>query len=205
MANEKKRKYDLVTEVRIPDFDSIVAAASDFTEPTDTKTSIGVAENVRKNSASAKKMTKEQQSLQRLGIAVAEDEAKKRKLYEEERANQLRELAKEREAKRLADEAAKAEEEKNKPISSDQTPSVDETEEKKPVDEVVIQNEFGTMTIDTPTEIDDTDAPKIEVSQEEKKLIDEAGPAPVFVPAIDTQDDNGNDSTTAVSKSYLDF
>lgn len=98
---EKKKKYEFISSVKLPNIDEIIEAASDFTAPTDKKIVIGNPKNANRVISEIKKQqpfSKEQLELQKLGYAVASEEARRAKEKEMARAEELRRLCREREA-----------------------------------------------------------------------------------------------------------
>ena len=98
----KKKKYDFISSVRLPNIDEIIEAASDFSAPTDKKITIG--SSARKASSIVSEIKKqnkfslEQLEMEKLGLAVADEEARRAKEKELARAEELRRLCREREA-----------------------------------------------------------------------------------------------------------
>ena len=119
---EKKKKYPFVSNIRLPDMNEIIEAASDFSAPAENKLTVGTpktqAQDIMKK-AQTTKLTKEQIELQKLGLEVVDEQRRREKEKVEARAAELRRLRQEREEqamKKQKEEEDKAFEEKRKAI-----------------------------------------------------------------------------------------
>ena len=128
MSDEiREKKYKFESSIKLPDMQEILDAASDFTPPSDKKIEVAPSETkeVEKKSvlelAHKVNLSPEQQELQKLGMAVANEEVRKAKEREQQRAEELRRLRAEREelaAKKAEEEKMIADEEMKKAIQA---------------------------------------------------------------------------------------
>ena len=126
MSDEiREKKYKFESSIKLPDMQEILDAASDFTPPSDKKIEVAPSETQEPEKKSVLELahkvdlSPEQQELQKLGMAVANEEVRKAKEREQQRAEELRRLRAEREelaAKKAEEEKMIADEEMKKAI-----------------------------------------------------------------------------------------
>lgn len=121
--NEKQKKYQFTSNVRLPNINEIMEAASDFSAPNTKNLSVSKTANQTVVDATKQpNMSQDKEELQKLGMQVAdivEEQKRQRKAKEEARAAELRRLREERDEiaqKKLQEEQAIADEEKKKSI-----------------------------------------------------------------------------------------
>ena len=116
MSEEKKqKKYQFESKIKLPDMQEILEAASDFTPPSAKKLEVKNVEQDQEKKrvmdlAQKPHLSPEQEQLQRLGLAVANEEIRRAQEKERQRAEELRRLCREREelAKKKEEEEQKA-------------------------------------------------------------------------------------------------
>ncbi len=128
MSDEiREKKYKFESSIKLPDMQEILDAASDFTPPSDKKIEVAPSETQETEKKSVLELahkvnlSPEQQELQKLGMAVANEEVRKAKEREQQRAEELRRLRAEREelaAKKAEEEKMIADEEMKKAIQA---------------------------------------------------------------------------------------
>ena len=113
----REKKYKFESKIKLPDMQEILDAASDFTPPSEKKLEVETVEQAKDKEkksimelAHKPVLSPEQEELQRLGMAVADEEIRRAKEKERQRAEELRRLCREREelAKKKEEEDQKA-------------------------------------------------------------------------------------------------
>lgn len=128
----REKKYKFESKIKLPDMQEILDAASDFTPPSEKKLEVATVEQEKEREkksvmdlAHKPVLSPEQEELQRLGMAVADEEIRRAKEKERQRAEELRRLCRERE-----ELAKKKEEEEQKAAAAEMKKAIQAAKEK---------------------------------------------------------------------------
>ena len=129
----REKKYKFESKIKLPDMQEILDAASDFTPPSEKKLEVETVEQAKDKEkksimelAHKPVLSPEQEELQRLGMAVADEEIRRAKEKERQRAEELRRLCRERE-----ELAKKKEEEDQKAAAEEMKKAIQAAKEKR--------------------------------------------------------------------------